>query len=137
MDPFTIATGIAGFVPLAIEIGKILKEYISQFKEAPKDAQTILTEITALRYVLQQLTVFLRKEEINGINFHETSALCSVINICGDKIKDLHAKLTKFRAGNFKDRLRWPFHRQECLEVAETLHHCAQTIEFSLTITNW
>ncbi|KAF8470008.1 hypothetical protein BDZ91DRAFT_719689 [Kalaharituber pfeilii] len=135
MDAFTISTGIAGLLAFALEITKILTEYTNQVQSAPKDAQTLLVEINALSYVLQQLTEFLKKEDRKGI-FQPTSILCNVIGICKGKIEHLYSTLAKFRSGGFKDRLRWPFHKQEYLEVTSTLHNCAHIIEFSLTIAN-
>lgn len=136
MDPFTISTGIAGFLALALELVKILTEYTTTVKSAPSEAQTLLTEVVSLSQVLQQLTTFLKKPEHN-INFRDTSVLCSVVTICDAKIKNLHSKLDKFRsAGGIRDRWKWPFQKQDCYDIAQTLHHCAQIIDLSLTISN-
>ena len=136
MDPLSISAGVAGFVSLTIQLVSILKEYTSTVKAAPSEAQTLLTELASLSQVLQQLTNFLKKPEHN-VNFRETSVLCSVVAICDDKIKGLYTRLDKFRsAGGLRERWKWPFQKQECLEIAQTLHHCAQTIELSLTISN-
>jgi len=34
-------------------------------------------------------------------------------------------------------RLKWPFEKDECVELVEVLHRCSQTFTFSLTIENW
>ncbi|KAF8466890.1 hypothetical protein BDZ91DRAFT_848653 [Kalaharituber pfeilii] len=134
-DALTISTGIGGFLSLTLQIAQILLKYTSEFKSAPKDAQTLLTEVIELNRVLQQLQKFLEKENIKA-NFQETSALCDVISLSEGKIKNLNITLKKFERSGFKDRLRWPFHRQECIDATATLHHCIQIIEFSLTIGN-
>ena len=119
-----------------MEVVKILNDYTSTAKAAPADAQTLLTEVASLSQVLQQLRDFLRKPDHN-INFRETSVLCSVVAICDVKVKTLHSALDKFRSGGAKrDRMKWPFQKQECLDTVRTLHHCAQTIQLSLTISN-
>ena len=136
MDPLTISTGVTGFLLLAIELVKILTEYTTTIKSAPSEAQTLLTELVSLTQALQQLTDFLKKPE-HSVSFHETSVLCSVVAICDTRIKNLHAKLDKFRsAGGIRDNWKWPFQKQECLEITQTLHHCAATIQLSLTISN-
>ena len=138
MDPSTISTGtrVSGYLSLAIDLINILREYTTTVKSAPSDAETLLTGVISLNQVLQQLTNFLEKPEHNA-NFYETSVLCSVVTICDTKIRNLHSKLNKFRsAEGMRDRRQWPFEKQECLDTVQTLHHCAQTIEFSLTISN-
>ncbi|KAF8476788.1 hypothetical protein BDZ91DRAFT_1248 [Kalaharituber pfeilii] len=132
MDRFYIYMRITGFLSLAIEIGNILKEYLNDFVSAPKEAHTLVTEVDALSHALQQLLDFLLKENIRG-SFEETSVLYIIISICDSKIKKLHSKLTKF---HLRERWNWPFQKQDCSEVVSTLHHCAQTLEFSLTISN-
>ncbi|KAF8465532.1 hypothetical protein BDZ91DRAFT_820130, partial [Kalaharituber pfeilii] len=60
-----------------------------------------------------------------------------VIDHCKGKITSLRSTLVKLKkSGGFTDRLRWPFRKQECMDLALTLHHCAQTLQFSLTIAN-
>ena len=136
MDPFTICTGVTGFLLLAIELVKILTEYTNTVKSAPSEAHTLLTELVSLSQALKQLTDFLKKPE-HGVSFNETSVLCSVVTICDMKIKNLHVKLEKFRStGGMGDSWKWPFQKQECLEITQTLHHCAATIQLSLTISN-
>ncbi|KAF8461536.1 hypothetical protein BDZ91DRAFT_683925, partial [Kalaharituber pfeilii] len=136
MGPFTLATGITGFLAIALDVGKILSDYISQYSSVPTDAQTLLEEITALSDVLKQLVKFLEEKDVKQ-DFHETSVLCRVIDLCKDKITSLRSILVKLKkSGGFPDRLRWPFRKQECMDLALTLHHCAQTLQFSLTIAN-
>ena len=138
MDPFTISTGIRGFLSLAIELVDILTEYTNTVKPAaiPSDARKLLTEVASLTQVLKQLTDFLKKPE-HDIDFRETSVLCSIVEICDVRIKNLHSKLDKFQSiGKTQGQWSWPFTKQECLDIAQTLQHCAETIQLSLTISN-
>ena len=136
MDLFTISTGVSGFLSLAIELVSILTEYTNTAKPVPDDAQKLLTEVASLSRVLQQLTNFLKKPD-NSTNFHEASVLCSVVTVCDVRIKNLHSKLEKIRSvGKTNGQWRWPFQRQECLDIVQTLRHCAETIQLSLTISN-
>ena len=137
MDLSTISTGVAGFLPLANDLIQILTEYTTTVNSAPSEAQTLLTEVVSLHQALQQVVSFLKKPEHN-VTFHETSVLCSMITICDKKIKNLYSKLDKSgsSSGGIRDHWKWPFQRQECLDVTQTLHHCAATIQLSLTISN-
>jgi hypothetical protein len=91
MDPFTVSTGVAGFLSLAIEITKILSTYISDVKSAPEDAKTLLAEVTALCSVLEDLVKFLRYD-FKG-NFTPTSTLYAAILACQKEIQNLSKKL--------------------------------------------
>jgi len=142
MDPITIATGLAGLLAQTLEISRILRTYTSGVKNAPEDARSVLNEISSLSYVLEQLTKFLQAEETNtkcSGRFRETSALCSVITICKNHVETLYRKL-KFegtpKRGSLQ-RLKWPFEKDEYVELMEVLHRCSQTFTFSLTIDNW
>ena len=137
MDPFTMSTRISSFLSLATELVDILTEYTNVApKPVPSDAQKLLTEVASLSRVLQQLMDFLNKPEHN-INYREASVLCSLVTICDGRIKNLHSKLNKFRTmGKSQGQWRWPFTKEECLDISQTLHHCAETIQLSLTISN-
>jgi hypothetical protein len=87
MDAFTISTGVAGFLSLALEISKILKAYIGGVKSAPEEARNLLVEVTALCHALEQLIQFLRKD-YNG-NFAETSALVVATDACKEQISNV------------------------------------------------
>lgn len=97
MEPFTISTGVAGFLSLAIEITKLLTQYIAGVDSAPKDAQLLLTELAALCEVLKQLVGFLRAEDLKGKSFDRTSVLCSVVAVCQNQIEGLYKRVDKLR----------------------------------------
>jgi hypothetical protein len=144
MDPFTISTGIAGFLSLTIEIGIAIGKYISNVKSAEKEAQDLLTEVQALQRVLEQLVSFLRGEEAKKISFDETAVLFSVIGSYQGNIQYLYKKLVKVEKSKHSSKFdhllqrgRWPFQKEECQQLVNTLHRYAQIFEFSLRISNW
>ena len=147
MDPFTIATGLSGFLSLAIEVTKILRDYTESVNSAPTDAGNMLAEVDALVHVLDQLKNFLadNNDIISAkINFHEQSALITALKICRDSIESLCKTLRKFAGTGSKgksrqwwEQLKWPFQKEDCAEIIERLHRCSQTFTFSLTISNW
>jgi hypothetical protein len=140
MDPFSISTGVAGFLSLAIELTKIIGGYIGGVKSAPEDAHKLLTEVTSLCYILEKLVRFLRKD-YKG-NSESTSALVVVIRSCQKEIEDLYKKLEKLQTPNTKvagiiERIKWPLKMEEYQGTLANLHRFAQTFQFSLTIANW
>lgn len=146
MDPFSVSTGLAGFLSLTIEITKVLKEYIGNVKSAKEDALTLSTELASLGFVLNQLVKFLRSNDsdLQGTCFDQTSVLHSVIAICKDKLEHVYKRLEKFHkavtAGKLHglfERLKWPFEKEECESAIKTLRSCSQIFSFSLSVANW
>ncbi len=45
IDPFTLATGIAGLLSLTIEVSKILYDQVNTIKNAPTEANDLLYEL--------------------------------------------------------------------------------------------
>jgi hypothetical protein len=93
MDPFTISTGVAGFLSLTIEIIKILNDYASGVSSATKEASDLLAEANALKPVLEQLVEVLRSEEAQQVPFDKNAVLYSTITLCQAKIEGLYKKL--------------------------------------------
>jgi hypothetical protein len=143
MDPFTISTGVAGFLSLAIEIISILNGYIGDVNSAPKDANELLAEINALKLVLEQLIRFLRSDEAKKVKFDDTAILCTAIQACQAKIEDLYKTLRGLektkdnKVRGIIERPKWPFRKEECQRIVEELHRFARTFEFSLSVSNW
>ena len=148
IDPFTLSTGIAGVLSLALEIGAILHEYSSNVKNAPKEARDLLSEIQALGAVFEQLQVLLRTPElVTRIPlFSPQSVLHKVIVSCGEELKDLYHRLedSALVQGKGKnvlarslDRLKWPIGKTSTQDAAQRLHRFSQALTFFLTISNW
>jgi hypothetical protein len=139
MDPFTLATGVAGILSLTTELTKIFTEYVGGVASAPKSARSLFEEITALSHVLSQLVDFLRSENAKGNTFDKTSALCSMIAICQSNIEGLYKKIGNLsrNGGSAFERLKWPLSEKDCQKSVERLHRCAQFFHFSLSVSSW
>jgi hypothetical protein len=147
MDPFTISTGIAGFLSLAIEITKILSTFISDAKSAHADAQLLLSEVESLCTVLEQFAKFLRYD-FRGA-FTAQSALYAAVIGCQHEIQTLSKKLEKLQRrgpGDGKVReavkkvvnaLEWPFRKEEYDGTLARLKRFEQTFVFAMTVANW
>ncbi|KAI5816100.1 hypothetical protein BZA77DRAFT_387813 [Pyronema omphalodes] len=141
MDGFTVSTGVAGFLSLALEITKTLKAYVNDVKSAPKESRNLLAEVTALCHILERLEQFLRKEYTG--NFEKTSALFVAIEACRDQITEIYNKVKKIevrfeknKSAQFLERLKWPFRKEDYERTISTVQRFTQTFQFSLNIEN-
>ncbi|CCX31584.1 hypothetical protein FPQ18DRAFT_418713 [Pyronema domesticum] len=142
MVPFSLSASVAGLIGLAIETSKILGGFVADVKNAPDDARTLHMEITAFCQVLEKLVTFLRNEDLKGISFDETSALCSIISSCEEQIQGLYKKLgqrsaTTSRIGGIIERIKWPFQKEDFEATVPSITRFTQVFQFSLTIDNW
>lgn len=142
MDPFTISTGIAGFLSLTLEIIKVLNDYASGVSSATKEANNLLAEANALKPVLEQLVEFLRSEEAQQVSFDKNAVLYSTITLSG-KIEGLYKKLRGLCTpknggfGHIVERVQWPLKKDECQQIAEELRRFTTTLQFSCAVKNW
>ena len=105
MDPFSVSTGIAGFISLSLEIGDTIHKYLKSVKSAEEDARTLVMKIEALRLVLDRFVKFLREEEVKGsVAFKETSGLFPVIATCRNQFQTLYEKLRKGKSGGLSEK---------------------------------
>ncbi|CAI6332280.1 unnamed protein product [Periconia digitata] len=119
MDPLSFSASIAGLLSLTIEITRLTYEYVSGVKDAPKAAQNLLTETTAIENILRDLrNKVLLNSDVSAV-FKSASmdhtARVQLLDQCeGDLtslLKDLEresgSSSTQRAAGLL--RLRWPF----------------------------
>jgi CRISPR/Cas system CSM-associated protein Csm2 small subunit len=144
VDAFSISTGVAGFMSLAIEISKFLSSYSSSFKSAREDAQRLHTEIDALCHVLKELIQFLRNEDNKAMNgpFEKTSFLCSSIELCQSEVQKLYKKFSKFhgvdksKMAELIERIKWPLRKDDFENTVAALQRLTPTFQFSLLVSN-
>jgi hypothetical protein len=133
IDPFSLVTGIAGLVSLALEI---MADFVSMTKNAPKDISNLSNELEALSTVLRNLAMFLSSESIKGDLFDDTSVLCASMASCKRQLEELREKLniSKIAVMKVAERLKWLYRKEEVEQATVALRRCSQTFQFSLTI---
>ena len=140
IDPFTLMTGMAGLISLAIEVTKITSDFASNVKGASGQVHDLLNELVAVKDVLQQFDTFLKTQDSLG-PFAETCALISTEQYCAVKLKQLYEKLRRLTEGGKLRRglhaLAWPYKETENAEIILSLHRCAQTFQLALTVDQW
>ncbi|KAF8459635.1 hypothetical protein BDZ91DRAFT_799824 [Kalaharituber pfeilii] len=117
MDPVSLASGVAGFLALSMELVKLFTQYTSDLVE------------------------FQEQDEIKGsVNYGDDAVLRVIITNCETIIRGLYSTLVKLNVdapgGSKFNRLLFPLKKQDCLQMAETLHRYTQILQFSLTITS-
>jgi hypothetical protein len=121
MDPLSFSAGIAGLLSLTIEITKLTYEYVSGVKDAPKAAQTMLTEITAIENILRDLrNKVLLNPDVSTAFRSASMNHAARLQLLGQCEGDLAALLKVLEKNNTLapkfsglQRLKWPFKETE------------------------
>lgn len=148
MDPFSLATGLAGLVSLSLELFSRTSKYATNAAGAPQEIKELRIELQALAEVLKQLEQLLRSDSADDIEFAPDSALFMAKQNCEERLSKLFKKLRGKNSvqgdpvvhnerTSLLNRLVWPFQKEEIIENCTRLHECTQTFHFCLTIKNW
>ncbi len=141
MDPMSAATGVAGLLSLALQVGMTVGQYAISVKGASKGAQKLEREIQAFTSVLKQLRDFLQSKDAQNLVFEPTSVLIVATNSCDKELSGLQKKLGKFSTGDKASRLlqklSWPFNEKENKETVEAVHRWTQLYSLSLQTAGW
>lgn len=141
MDPLSLAFGVAGLTSLALELNKIVTEYIASVKRTSTESRELAAELSALSHVLKKLDLFLSNKSAKFPSFDNTSVLYSVTTSCHGKLNQLKSILQDFmNASEGRKWYRsaaWPLRKEEHLQNISILHRCMQIFEFSLNIDSW
>ena len=141
MEPLSLAFGIAGLTGLALELNKIISEYIGSVKHASAESCELAAELSALAHVSERLYVFLGNKGAKCKSFDNTSVLYSVTASCHDKLNRpkpiLHDFMNASERRNWYRNIVWPLKKKEHLQIIKILHQCMEIFHFSLTIDGW
>ncbi|KAF4616605.1 hypothetical protein D9613_008514 [Agrocybe pediades] len=99
MDPFSLSTGIAGIISLAMTVGTAVLKLQTSFKKAPKSISDLVDEVTSVSSalsLLQSRVDRMRRAEPQ-IPFNEgvIAALQTPLNRCGETLRDIKEQLDK------------------------------------------
>jgi hypothetical protein len=133
-DPFSII----GLMGIAFSLTKVIADYASGVKNAPKEVEELSRELLNLQNVFEELADLVEDEKDN---FAEVSAL---YNAAGDyvlKLGTLRVKLDKARNRNGSRRvfarLKWPLDASENQTMLQDLHRYTQLFQYALTVKGW
>lgn len=137
MDGVSVASGIAGLITLALQVGEAIAVYVNSIRERSKTIQELHDELLLLGEVLSRLRDFLRAESARGKSIDPHSVLSQAISACRDRIERIGDRLKPVEGGKLirtLDRLRWPFEQREVMQMVENLRRYSQTFQFAFTI---
>ncbi|KAI5808430.1 hypothetical protein BZA77DRAFT_329781 [Pyronema omphalodes] len=141
MDGFTIATGVTGFLGLALETSKILEAYVDAVQSAPEDVRNILAEVTALYHALKQFVRFI--EEDYNESFAETSVLVAAIADYKDQITKLYKQVKKIelrcekcQSAQFMEPLEWPICKEDYGSTILSFQRFTRIFQFASNMSN-
>ena len=135
VDPFSLATSIAGLISLSLEVTKVAHQYIHGVRNSSKHIEGFLQELAALTDVLRQLEVFLKKDEAGERSFEQTSVLVKTYEACRSCLEETRTTLQR-RINEHKllKALTWPLVGKEHQEVISAISRWIHTFQFALTI---
>ncbi len=158
MDPFTLATGLAGLLSLTIELTKISHGYVSDAREAQKSIQGFILELINLKKILSDLHTKVMLEPdiaeafegrcssiMENLQSQSTTAskqpaTLSSMDLCKAELDSLLKKLRKKSSGSlFRatiNRLVWPLGKEATQKAVDSLHRCTRIFEMSISTDN-
>ena len=139
IDPFTLATGIAGLSSLAIQLVKIIHNYISIATSASAATSDLHDELVLLQSNLDHLQKFL-ETEVAIKEFDYTSILVRTCEACKKQLESLRDELEPDRRKLFS-RVRvaaiWPLREKQTRDAQQSIRAYCQAFAFALQIDAW
>ncbi len=143
MDPFSLATGLAGLVALASSILSVSYKYGSAVINGNKTVKSLATELRDIRTVLENLEALVQDANISSTPYYPkaSSKLNTTVMECRSTLQELHEKLQKRQeAGKIKSalyRLTWPLTESDTLDVVNSLARYKSTLQLALSVDTW
>jgi hypothetical protein len=145
-DPFSVAGTAVGITSLGIQTCQILQRYYSQFKDFPEHIRGVLRQVEGLESILHSLQEVKEKIEID--NHAPSSQLHLALQACGEVLDDLkrmadkcstedQPKTIKARAKNVRQRVVWPFRKDELTDLQNTLSRFQDNLMLALQIAGF
>ena len=135
VDPFSLATGIAGLISLSLEVTKVAHQYIHGVRNSSRYIEDFLQELAALTDVLRQLEAFLKKDGAGERSFDQTSVLVETYEACRSSLEQTQSTLQRrINEHRLLKALTWPFVGKEHQQVILAISRWLSTFQFALTI---
>ena len=158
MDPFTLATGLAGLLSLTIKLTNVCHGYISGARKAPKSVKGFILELISLEKALSDLRdkVILEPNIAEAFDGHCSSimenlqsqsttasrqpATLSLIDQCKIELDTLLKTLKTNSSGSWArstiNQLVWPLREEAVQQAVDSLHRYTSIFGTSISIDN-
>ena len=103
MEGLGVAAGVAGLLTLAIQSSKVIRETLSGIKEASADVERLITVVSNLRLLLDQLEELWKKNDLDGGTLSKDFEV--VINACAFDLDQFRKQVSRLQAS--PDKKTW------------------------------
>jgi hypothetical protein len=104
MDPFSLATGIAGLVSLAAQLGSALMEFEHSYRGARESYKHLASELKAVSSTLSMLQVHIEKQ---GAHIPANALLKEPVDQCRATLKQIRDECVPEKPMSRRRRLVW------------------------------
>jgi hypothetical protein len=138
-----ITAAIVGLLAAAGKVAETLGPLVSAFSQAPKHAQTILTELQHTQIILSGLKQFSEKLADSPFSRRELIQLDQVVAATTDgvlllaELEVLIDRLGQDLKGSTRSRVRWARYKNELENCASRLLSFKVSIGLMLNILQW
>jgi Fungal N-terminal domain of STAND proteins len=131
MDPFTLATGLAGLISVSLQLTQLSYDYITSARNASQSIIALHQELVSLQHVLSSLNQnILANPEVKDAFAAQASAVLGqpddLLKACEDTLICLKSKLAKRSSDKKTSRLKavliWPFSEENTQQQIRELH---------------
>lgn len=103
MEGLGVAAGVAGILTLAIQSSKVIRDTLSGIKEASADVERLITVVSNLRLLLDQLEELWKKNDLDGGTLSKDFEV--VINACAFDLDQFRKQVSRLQAS--PDKKTW------------------------------
>ena len=140
-DPLSIAAGVVGILTAAAQISSLVIDFSRMIKNAPSEAQTVITEVNDISGILSQLQSFLLGNssiERSGAAMLQVEHVVSIVSSCVLTFSELEKLIDDFRDGRVGviNRLLWVKNEAKIKDLVQRMQTHKASLSLILIILN-
>ncbi len=143
MDPISVAASILGLLGAATKVSEVLTTFTGSFKDAPKLAKCVITEVEDVKVCLQRLQEVFAVESSSRTSRNAlvlVDQLRIVLSHCVITFSELEAAvevLNSRRSASIGSRLRWVTKESTISKLLQRLQASKLSLNLVLTTLTW
>ncbi|MDI1488115.1 MAG: hypothetical protein OHK93_007389 [Ramalina farinacea] len=140
-DPLSVAAGVIGIVTAAAQISSLLVKFTVKFKDAPRQASTVLTEVNDTSRILTQLEPFLlgleTPDQSRACHLHVESVIATLTG-CVATFSELQQIVDSLELEDMQpnDRLKWSRNERAIATLLAKLKTHKDSLSLMLNVLN-
>ena len=140
-DPLSVAAGLAGVVTAAAQISTLLIKFTKKVKDAPKEAHTILNEVTDTSRILSRLQSFVLDTQSSSQSkacFLHVESVIAIVTGCVATFSELQKLLNGLESDEMTvvDRIKWSKDEPSITALGSRLQTHKASLSLMLEILN-